>query len=43
MPVIEALVAGAGFDGQWPPGGPWSASPASSKEDKGAKAGVDDA
>jgi len=25
MPVVGSLVAGAGFDRQWPPGGPWAA------------------
>lgn len=43
IPVVEALVAGAGFDGQWPPGGPWNLSPASSMAEEGAKGGVDGA
>ena len=43
MPAVEALVAGAGFDGQWPPSGPWNATPASGTEDANAGVGVEDA
>jgi hypothetical protein len=29
MPVVEALVDGSGYDGRWPPGGPWNVGPQS--------------